>query len=290
MAAPLFAPDIDMLAKVHDKHSFIRLVESFGLSAPETKLLRSQDDLRAASAHSRDLVFKPVWSRFASHVLLRPSTRALARIRPTAGAPWIAQEFVTGEEISVYVVASSGVLKAFSAYVSLYRAGKGAGVCFRPVADPAVRTFVEAFVAGANWTGQISFDLMRKPDGSILPLECNPRATSGLHFFTDPVGFAEAFLTGGDEVFPDLGGVQGVRLALWLYGAPTAMKNCEIGKFRETLRLTTELLDWPGDTVPRMAQLRALAEIARIALGERISLQAASTRDIEWNGPYQSSI
>jgi hypothetical protein len=53
------------------------------------------------------------------------------------------------------------------------------------------------------------------------------------------------------------------------------------------MREAGELLDWPGDPAPKRAQWHALAEIAETALRQGISLQAASTRDIEWNGPEQ---
>lgn len=286
---PLFAPGMELLTLVHNKYEFIRFAESLGLDVPETTLLQSKDDLQSMCRRSGDLVFKPVWSRFANHVLLRPEPDALESIRPTISVPWVAQEFVDGDEISVFAVANSGKLKAFSAYRSIYRAGKGAGVCFEPVADQAAKSFARTFVSAAGWTGQISFDLMRTRQGGVLPLECNPRATSGVHFFGDPTRFAEAFLADGDEVSADLAGVQGVRLAVWLYGLPQALKTGEIAKFRRCLNDTSELLDWPDDLGPRRAQFRALVEIIKTAVQQRISLQKASTRDIEWNGPDQSS-
>lgn len=290
MPATLFSPSMELLTSVHDKHAFIRLAKSFSLAVPETMLLQDQSDLERVRRRCRELVFKPVWSRFANHVLLRPHPAELASIRPTATAPWVAQRFIEGEELSAYAVARSGKLKAVALYRSLYRAEKGAGVCFEPKSDQAVRSFVETFVARTGWTGQIAFDLIRTPEGRVLPLECNPRATSGLHFFRDPVAFTEAVLGDGEEVHPDVASVQTVRLALWLYGLPKALRKGELGRFRRTLSHAQELLDWPGDSVPRRAQLSALAEIARIAFREGVSLQAASTRDIEWNGPLQSSM
>ncbi|WP_027057609.1 hypothetical protein [Mesorhizobium loti] len=287
MPARLFAPDMALLAQVHDKHAFMRLAESLGLAVPETALLQSRDDLRAVRGQSRELVFKPVWSRFASHVLLRPSPEKLDAIDPSPAIPWVAQRFVDGDEISAYAVAVKGDLKALGLYRSLYRAGKGAGICFELVADPVARDFIESFVAGTGWTGQISFDLTREQGGRILPLECNPRATSGLHFFRDPQRFAKAVLADGDEVMPDVEVPQTVRLAMWIYGFPVALRSQEIGRFNKAMREAGELLDWPGDPAPKRAQWRALAEIAGTALRQRISLQAASTRDIEWNGPLQ---
>ncbi|TGQ73277.1 hypothetical protein EN829_012735 [Mesorhizobium sp. M00.F.Ca.ET.186.01.1.1] len=287
--ARLFAPDMELLTRVHDKHAFIRLAQSLGLAVPETTLLQSGDDIEAVRGHAGALVFKPVWSRFANHVLLRPSPTVLDAIRPSAAAPWVAQHFVAGDEISAYALANDGKLKALALYRSRYRAGKGAGIWFERVEDAAARHFVEAFVAGTGWTGQISFDLMRQEDGSVLPLECNPRAVSGLHFFRDPQAFTAALL-GGGEVKPDIDRPQTVRLAMWIYGLAAAMRSGRVGHFRHAMRNADELLDWPDDPAPKRAQWRALAEIAGTALRQRISLQAASTRDIEWNGPLQSSI
>ncbi|QKC84475.1 hypothetical protein [Mesorhizobium sp. NZP2077] len=289
MPARLLAPDMELLTRVHDKHAFIGLAQGFGLAVPETTLLRSDDDIEAVRGRSRELVFKPVWSRFASHVLLRPPSSALNAISPSAAAPWVAQRFVVGEEISAYALAHDGKLKALALYRSRYRAGKGAGIWFEQVDDAAARNFVETFVAGTGWTGQISFDLMRESDGTVLPLECNPRAVSGLHFFRDPEAFTAALFEGA-EVRPDVDRPQTVRLAMWVYGLPSALRSGQIGSFRQAIRDADELLDWPNDPAPKRAQWRALAEIASKALRQRISLQAASTRDIEWNGPLQSSI
>ncbi|MDX8482013.1 hypothetical protein RFN28_26645 [Mesorhizobium sp. VK24D] len=287
MPAPLFAPDIDLLAQVHNKHAFIRLAERLGLAVPETVLLNSRDDVEAVRGHSRELVFKPVWSRFASQVLLRPTPDFLDAVQPSPAMPWVAQRFIDGDEISAYAVAREGRLKALALYRSPYRAGRGAGIFFERVEDGAARELVERIVAGSSWTGQISFDLMREANGRVLPLECNPRAVSGLHFFRDPGRFADAVLGDGPEVIPDIIAPQTVRLAMWIYGLPAALRSGDLGRFRKAMRDGQELLDWPGDPAPVKAQWTALAEIAGVAWGQGISLQAASTRDIEWNGPNQ---
>jgi hypothetical protein len=285
MPAQLFAPGIDVLAEVHNKHSFIRLAERVGAEVPETTLLSSRGDLEAVRGSSRDLVFKPAWSRFASQVLLGPKPEALDAITPSPAMPWVAQRFIEGEEISAYAVAREGRLKALALYRSRYRAGKGAGIFFERVEDDAARVLVERIVTGTAWTGQISFDLMREASGRVLPLECNPRAVSGLHFFRDPGRFADAVLGDGAEVWPDVIMPQTVRLAMWIYGLPVALRAGGFGEFRKAMRESQELLDWPGDGAPVKSQWLALAEIAGVALRQRISLQAASTRDIEWNGP-----
>jgi len=289
-AARLFAPDSDLLARAHNKFDFIELCKGLGLAAPQTSLIRDRTDLAAVSGSASKLVFKPAWSRFASRVLLRPRPEDLDVLAPTPQAPWVAQEFLEGEELSVYAIANGGRLQAFSLYRSVYRAGKGAGIYFVPVESGAAKAFVARFAAGTGWTGQLSFDLIRRPDGTVLPLECNPRATSGLHFFRNPQAFAVTIAAGEGTVEPDVARPQTVRLALWLYGLPAALRAGAVGAFLRNLKAADELLDWPDDPAPKRAQWRALGEIAMLALRHRISLQRASTRDIEWDGPDQSSM
>ncbi|MFN3824054.1 MAG: hypothetical protein ACK4RN_08760 [Pseudorhodobacter sp.] len=289
MPAPLFAPDFDRLQEVHDKARFIALCARLGHRVPQTSVLKGPGDVAAVAARCDALVFKPVWSRFATQTLIRPAPQRLARIRPTVEAPWVAQEFIAGQELCAYAVAHDGRVAALAVYRGVIRAGLGAAVTFAPVRDMAVEGFVRAFVAATGWTGQISFDLIHRADGAVLPIECNPRATSGLHFFRNPAEFSRA-LRGEGEVSPDVDSPQGVRLALWLYGVPAALRPGGWQAFRAARRDTGNVMDWPGDRLSLRDQLRPVAEFARIALRHRISLQAASTRDIEWNGPDHNSM
>ena len=143
------------------------------------------------------------------------------------------------------------------------------------------------FVAGTGWTGQISFDLIRRPDGSVLPLECNPRATSGLHFFRNPSAFSRAMF-GQDTIMPDVSRPQCVRLALWLYGSQRLFRPGGWQTLRRALAEAEDVMNWPGDRIGVLGQLRPVVEIARLAIRQGISLQAASTHDFQWDGPDQS--
>ena len=193
---PLLAPPFATLAKVHDKHSFSEIARGFGADPPATTLLLDRDDLLPLMGKSRDLVFKPVWSRFAERVLIRPPVEALARLVPTSTDPWIAQEYLPGEELCCWALARQGKVVALQAYRPLYRAGAGASLAFAPVDDEAIRSFVDGFAQKLGWTGQLSFDFRHDADGRLSAIECNPRATSGLHFFGPDDGLAAALFDG----------------------------------------------------------------------------------------------
>ena len=65
LPVPVIAPPIDLLARVHNKHDFLQLLTEMGLAVPETRLLRSIEDVSAVADAAGELVFKPVWSRLS---------------------------------------------------------------------------------------------------------------------------------------------------------------------------------------------------------------------------------
>ena len=95
---PLFAPDFDLLAKVHNKADFAEMAAGLGADPPRTWRLNCCEDLSGLSTPAGALVFKPAWSRFGSRVLIRPSEADIQKLRPTEADPWVAQAYLPGEE------------------------------------------------------------------------------------------------------------------------------------------------------------------------------------------------
>lgn len=278
----LFAPPFETLAQAHHKGHFAAGAVGLGADPPRTDLVISTDQL-AAIADASERVLKPAWSRFASRVLVQPKPHQLAALRPTPADPWLVQDYLPGEEICCYAVAREGVLLAFAAYRPLHRAGLGAGIAFEPVEDAAARQFVAGYAARHRWTGQLSFDFRRDAEGSLHVLECNPRATSGLHFFAATDNLTAAVLDGAQAEPTDLRAMT-VPLALLLYGLPMALRQGRVAAWWSDFRRMGSILDYPGDRGFAAAQLLALAEIAMIAARHGRTLQQAATYDIEWNG------
>lgn len=294
----VFAPPFDALAKAHDKDAFIKTCAAIGLPVPRSQRIETRSELMAL--HLQDHVFKPVWSRFGERVLIRPRPEDLRHITPSLAQPWLAQEVMEGEEISVFALAVQGDLRAISAYRGAARAGKGASVVFDPVAAPEIDAIVRRYVEATAWHGQISFDLKRDAAGLLRPIECNPRATSGLHFFTNGAALLGALAKNPSQKpapqpphealqpplphplhRPEVTGLIGSKLALCVYGRPLVQPK----NFAALWRKTADIHAWPDDDISFWQQIKALRGILALALRHRISPQAASTYDIEWNGP-----
>ena len=221
---PLFAPHFDLLAKVHNKADFAELATGLGADPPPTWRLVSREDLSRLSRPTEELVLKPAWSRFGSRVLIRPSRIAIEGLCPTAADPWVAQAYLPGEEISAYAVAVNGRLAAFQSYRPTYRVGHGAGVAFEPMDAPVARQFADGLVSRLNWTGQISFDFRRDERGELRVIECNPRTTSGVHYF-GPVDGLDKSILEGRAVRASLTAPMTLPLAMLAYGLPYAIRH-----------------------------------------------------------------
>jgi len=283
LGAGLLAPPFNLLKQVHDKFTFTGLAAGLGADAAETRLLRDEGAVAAFDGDPREWVFKPVWSRFGDRALIRPAD--LRGLRPVPVDPWVAQRYLPGEELCAYAMAYDGRMAALSAYRPLYRAGNGigAGIMVEPVRDETIARFVEGFVRRTRWTGQVSFDFRRDGKGALHVLECNPRATTGVHFFATGDGLASALLD-GTAATPGIYEPMGSGLAMLIYGLPWAIKTRTVADWRCDYGRMRSLMEASGDRSTLPFQGLALAEAAWRAVRNGTGLKAAATADIEWNG------
>jgi ATP-grasp domain len=283
--AELFCPDFPVLEELHDKERFTRVARGLGAEVPETWRLTTCDDLEGVAARVADLVFKPVFSRFAVHTLVRPTAEAARAITPTPARPWVAQRFVAGRELCSYAVARGGRLTAHALYEPTWRAGRGSGYYFQPMQRPAIEDFTARLVAKLNYTGQIAFDFIEAADGGVHVIECNPRATSGLHLFARDAALARAFDGSARAIVrPREDRVAMLGAAMVFIGGWQALRRWKIGRWMaDGWRARDVLWSW-RDPAPAFFVFAGLAATLVKAARVGISPQAASTRDIEWDG------
>ncbi|MES2711755.1 MAG: ATP-grasp domain-containing protein [Pseudomonadota bacterium] len=167
-----------VILPVHHKGGFAEAATRFGCAVPETHALGSEgaDALAAAG----DVVIKPVHSCSGRGVRIQPGGAAL----PDAGAepPSIVQRFIPGALFSSCTLAHEGRVQATAIYRATQLSGSVA-IAFERVEEPAIADWIARFVSGAGWTGFIAFDIIVDAHGMPYGIECNPRTTSGLHFF-----------------------------------------------------------------------------------------------------------
>ena len=288
-APAILCDDLATLRSLHHKFEFTQVAAAAGLAIPQTWLLTGVDELQTFGEQS--VVFKPVWSRFATQVHLPPHTaRALAALHPTPAAPWVAQTFLSGRSLCSYSIAGHGRLLAHACYPVNFRAGNGAAIDFTGEDNASVLAWVSRFVAHTGFHGQIAFDFIQPPGAPLMAIECNPRTTSGLHLLAAAPGFAPllAALAGDGElpgglIIPPHGERAALRSALLLYGPGQVRSAADLNRWWTALR-SRDVLTAPGDWGPLGAQPAIIRLYQKWSSQHDIDLITATTVDIAWNG------
>lgn len=183
-------PAAEVLA-LHDKASFVRKAAAMGLKVPESAPLGSAE--AGTLARGGPVVVKPVFSCSGNGLSILRGGEPLPAADPAR--PAIVQRLVEGREHSTCTIAQNGRVVATMVYRGAVMSGSVA-VAFERVEVPAINAWIECFVAETGWSGFIAFDFIIDAAGVPYAIECNPRATSGVHFW-EPADIARAVLEPG---------------------------------------------------------------------------------------------
>lgn len=279
----VFAPSPALLRTLHSKFEFAAFARANGVKAPETTRVVSRDALAAWRDRADHIVLKPEFSRFASHTRVRPTTAEFDAVTPTQEAPWVVQSFAAGEEICIWSASVAGEVVAFAAYKPLWRLGQSASFYFQTENDPALLAMTRTIAKATGASGQLSFDVIRGADGSITPIECNPRGISGIHLFDSDPRLARAML-GEIALQTPHAEARHLAPAMWLLGAPAAFATGKLGAFNRDLSRSKDVLRVAGEPWLGLGALLDAGRFTLVGLSRGRSASGQSTDDIEWNG------
>ncbi|KAA8754918.1 ATP-grasp domain-containing protein [Paenibacillus sp. UASWS1643] len=312
---------MEQLHELHHKYDFIRLAGSLGLPVPDTRLINNQQEwmeVQSVLGEAGDWVWKPVYSRFAAKVRMptrliddagagtaqeghtsKKKHRHLRNNPPEEGelspaSPWVAQAYIPGQMLCTYSIAHEGQLVAHATYDSRYRTGSvGASVFFEQVEHEGALAWVRQFVQATGFSGQIGFDFIEGQDGQVYAIECNPRATSGIHLFhpgddlvralTEP----ETLVKEGRMITPARGSKAMLLLPMLGSGLQQIFGKEKFRAWVAAWRGARDVVYMRKDIQPLFEQFAVVLSAWRLARSQKFSLTEALTHDIEWNGEQQ---
>ena len=204
---------------------------------------------------------------------------------PPADEPALVQEFCAGRVLSTFSLARAGEPRITVTYRGAVMQGTVA-VCFERIdTPPAVEAWVGAMLRHTGFDGFISFDLVEDAQGVIRGIECNPRATSGIHF-VEPADLAAALLDPqGQRPLRFKPG----RLMQQFYPCLTETQRTMFaaGPFRENLRCLFAARDvtWSArDPWPLVSQPWTSWPIIEMAMRRRCTFGEVAMLDLAWGG------
>lgn len=283
----LLTSDFALLQQLHHKFHFAEFTKGFDLNAPESFLVRNSSELKTILNQDRDWVVKPAFSRFATHTYIKPTESELNSILPTTNYPWVVQQFISGKEHCSYSLIKQSQVISHAVYHPKYRVGKGSGIYFEVTQPTEILEFVKAFAAKTRFTGQLAFDFIVDKNGKFFVLECNPRATSGIHLFNDqPKALTKIFENEHDpyknnSIFQPTTNPRMSTMAMILFALH---KQGWRKTFWQDFNKAQDIISHAGEHKPYYAQLLCLLEMCSRAIKQRKGLLAAVTADIEWDG------
>jgi hypothetical protein len=266
----VWTSEIALLNTLHNKYTFAQLAQKY-FEVPAT----TRCDEWHAWSQSTEMVFKPIYSRFAASVLIKPSQKNIQlnklKKNPTE---WIAQKFVQGQELSVFSLWENGRLKAYTSYYSQYRIGKGAGIFFQAHWNQATYDAVYKLGQELAFHGMLCLDLIVS-DNKVYVLECNPRATSGLHLMADSIAYDFLHPT---QTICRQSSFHGLKTVLlfskpWIVFLPQWYKSSDV------------VFSWK-DPLPFLGQSVSILELVYKKIFSKKTLLQITTEDIEWNGAH----
>jgi len=282
----LYSMPAAMVREVHHKGQFVEICRAAGIDAPETCAI--DDPAAAALAARSDYVIKPVAACSGRGVFFfdrgqpLPSREEAFRMTGGLEQPVIVQERVQGDLVSSFSIARRGEVQSTVLYRGAVMQGTVA-VCFERIEiPPAVEQWIRRFVAHTGFDGFISFDLIIDAEGRPQGIECNPRATSGIHF-VEP-RYLAAVLLAPEQI--STAALRPERLMQQFFPCLTeTQKSMFTARFarnfrclREAREVTWDARDpWPFIGMPYTAwNIIALAARQRMTFGEVAMLDFAT--------------
>ncbi len=285
----IYCTDFDALIRFHNKYTFIQRVQTYGFKVPKTFLASSMEELfqyhRELDAPS---VIKPVFSRFGTQIKLLPDHRehALGGVEISPKKQWVLQQRIFGTEYCTYSIIHQGTIKAHTTYRMSFNLNGGASISFEAVNHQGAMDFVRFFSSAEHFSGQIAFDIIEDSHGDLYPIECNPRAISGVHLLAGNPLFAKAFFGSTKSPIIPQPGTKRMLFFPMLYSGIHSLSDPNTRKcWWETFHSSKDVIWDHRDPIPFFHQLTIPVSLWRISRKNKLSsLAEASTFDIEWNG------
>jgi len=267
----LFMPEDGLLFDLHNKFEFFKHLNAY-VSFPKTEYITAKGQID----FDHKTVLKPVFSRFGRSVIRDVTAKSIKSIEPSQSYPWVQQQKIEGRAVCNYALFLEGELIVHVAYVPKYLLNGAAATYFEPYHDERLEGFIEQFGSDTNYTGQVAFDFI--DDGEKLyVLECNPRATSGLHILRNALQFVD-----GRLIYKKGEKAKAYRVGTTLYtlfGLPSLFK----GEFKE-LHGDHQRAKDVLEGVPWYGQLLSMFGMLQRSILYRKEITSASTFDIEYDG------
>ena len=259
---------------LHHKYDFIAWCKTIGIPVAETKQV-NRSTIEEEWMHIEDglWVLKPCYSRFGSAVHI--GTKQELQQVVLGNREWVVQRYIEGTQFCSYSTVFEGKVAKQVVYETKYTFGKGTNIYFERVDVPMIDSYVEKIAEKLNYNGQLSFDWIMTKEGKVYPIECNPRATSGLHLIGEK-GTWDSLQEKNTRSFHSYG----IKLLL----LKKMWKRLFSKEMKHVFWNSKDVVWDVRDPLPFLSQNLMMLKWWKQSKKEKKKIEELTTIDIEWNG------
>lgn len=275
----LFCSSLSIMHQLHNKWLFSKLQDTLDIPILPIKLIKKSKDLK--NIHFSPYALKPCYSR-GSFELQKISSKEKPNISiDKAKKYWVAQKWIEGEKYCTYSICRNGKVQAHVTYPN--KTICGYCMSFESIKHSRILQWVKNLVKKLNFTGQISLDLIESSDGSLYALECNPRATSGLHLLAANLDLAKYFIENNIKIYQSPVGVgRQMAFGMLLYGLNQREKKQTISSFVKKHLKYKDVVFCKEDLKPFLLQLFIFGKHILRCFKYKLPIPEAFLYDLNW--------
>lgn len=249
LEAPCFPmPGLETFDRLNDKARFKQVCEELAVPHPPTVTCHDGRDLKAvvrSAGLKFPIIIKPVDRSGGEGIVRLLSEHDVESLTEVPGERFVVQEFIDGEDMGACVYCEDGTIRSF--FGQSYHDG-----IYRTFRDDGLRAHVEKLVSALALSGIFNFDIIRRPDGRPVFLECNPRVYfkimmsmfAGVNMFAHGKPWRRDWERDAEFIPREVVMPRGLLLAPWRFNvsaarAVSALVGDPVPYFRERLRLET---------------------------------------------------
>ncbi|OJU80322.1 MAG: hypothetical protein BGO10_00230 [Chlamydia sp. 32-24] len=280
----IFCDDFEKIHELHHKWLFYLLQKKLGIKTPKTFLIEKNEDLKKID---RDCTYalKACYSRASLSIQKLEAHSPISTIEVTPNFPWITQEWIDGERFCSYSICKNGNVLAHSVYPVGYTIDGNSCIIFNSIHHEGILNWIKNFIKTIQFTGQVGFDFIIKND-EIYAIECNPRATAGLHLLETEQGIDKAFFGTTENTILAKDGISRQLLhGMALYGwRKKAFPGNSLKKFSKEFIKHKDVVYSSNDPGPLLSLPLIYLGLWKKSKTLKLPLPATYVYDYEWNG------
>lgn len=280
----VFCSPFDKIHVLHSKWLFCEKAKSLGLTVPDTRLIKSQEDLDNLDI-SPPFVLKASYSRACQNCFFVTSRENIPQVHYDSYNPWIAQKMIEGKKYCTYSIVHHGKIHAHVIYPVRFTVDGSSCITFKEIKHDKIFEWVQRFVEATQFTGQIAFDFIEDKDGVLYSIECNPRATHGVHLFSLENNLSDAFFgTNETMITPKLGTKKQLAAGMAVFGWRSINRKPDLPPFCKEFMHVPDVVYSKHDPKPFISMTFLLPMYWVTSKKYGITIAEAFTHDMDWNG------